>query len=604
MTADADAIRFEPRAETLEPRTANARTIFVVGKGGVGKTTHACRLALDLANAAHEAGALVPEPIGTERAGAVVHLISTDPAHSLADFFGQTIEPGRIVTSQQTAQLHLEEFAAGQYTASWLERARPAVAELVEHGTWLDASDAETFLDRAIPGVDEVMAAFRIAELDATAVRHIVVDTAPTGHLLRLLDAEDVVETWVDALDAMAARAAAVSTALVGSPLPLTATTLIAEWRAAMQRFRTVIENADFVVITRRDAVVEAETTRLLRELQQRRLHVAAVVEGGSPTNVSAAGQTRPRIGTSGHAADSPPPSDHPSALRWLSAGKQRILFFAGKGGVGKSTCACAAAATLARRGPVLLLSIDPAGSLGDVYGTPVGETPVRLAPNLFARQLDAPAALARWRENNRERIERMIGALGLAGGARLDHQVLSRVLDLAPPGLDELVAFSEILDAAEGEQTVVVDAAPTGHFLRLLAMPDAATDWAHAAMRLILKYRAVAALEEAARDLLDFARQARGLRELLCDQTRTAMILVSLPEPMVMAETWRLQAALENATIPPSAILFNRTDAGPNVPRSQAREGLHTLRAPDVIGGITGPEGLLRFVNSWELLD
>lgn len=553
-----------------------ARFTFVVGKGGVGKTTTAGELAARLA-----------------RESGPTHLISTDPAHSLTDYFDQALEPGRITANTRNEQLLLEEFDASAFARRWLERARPALTELVERGSYLDAADASAFLDRAFPGVDEVMAAFRIAELETSAARHIVIDTAPTGHALRFLSAPDTVATWIDALDAMAAKAETVAAALVGNSAGLRADTTIDEWRAAMERYRRILETADFIVVTRPDTVVHAETQRLLDELRRRGLRVTELVEiAPVPT-----GDARPRAGRTNQ------PSPRP-AVKWLRALPQRIVFFAGKGGVGKSTCACAAAQAFATRGRTLLLSTDPAGSLSDILGAKVGDEAVELAPRLYVRQLDAAAALQRWRDRNRARFEDVLASLGVTGHARLDHHVITRFWQLAPPGLDELIAFSEILDAATEEQTVVVDSAPTGHFLRLLAMPDMATDWTHAAMRLILRYNAVSVLEDVARDLLDFAQQTRRLRETFSDPRRTAVIVVTLSEPIVEAETRRLQAALENATIPTSAILFNRADAGPGIPRSQDNAGRQLLRAPEISGGITGPAGLLRFVNRWELLD
>jgi arsenite/tail-anchored protein-transporting ATPase len=149
----------------------SARFVFLAGKGGVGKSTAACTLALQLADA-----------------GRPTRLFSTDPAHSLKDVLGG---------ENCSDLLAIEEFDANAFAENWLEEARSVLTDLIERGTYLDASDAGSFLDLSLPGVDEVMAAFRLVELEKTSAERIVVDTAPTGHTLRLLAAADVIESWM-----------------------------------------------------------------------------------------------------------------------------------------------------------------------------------------------------------------------------------------------------------------------------------------------------------------------------------------------------------------------------------------------------------------------
>ena len=101
-----------------------------------------------------------------------------------------------------------------------------------------------------------------------------------------------------------------------------------------------------------------------------------------------------------------------------------RLLLFAGKGGVGKTSCACATALALARRDPqrrILLLSSDPAHSLADALQTPLGDD-LRKIPgtrNLLARELDAEAAFAALRAHYRAGVEELFS--GLSGRSALD---------------------------------------------------------------------------------------------------------------------------------------------------------------------------------------
>src|SRR5439155_24747867 len=127
-----------------------------------------------------------------------------------------------------------------------------------------------------------------------------------------------------------------------------------------------------------------------------------------------------------------------------------KLLFVGGKGGVGKTSAACALGVALARRAPrrrVLLLSTDPAHSLGDALAAPLGDDE-RAVPeassNLRARELDAPAAFAARRESWRESVDEFFDSL--RGGSRFDatydRAIVRDLIDLAPPGLDELFAI------------------------------------------------------------------------------------------------------------------------------------------------------------------
>jgi arsenite/tail-anchored protein-transporting ATPase len=181
-------------------------TTFVVGKGGVGKTTTAGALALALADS-----------------GQATHLLSTDPAHSVGDLFQQPAGP-EPVPSRCTGHLILEEVDAEGLARERLTSLRPALLEVIDRGTYLDAEDAASLLSGALPGLDEIGAALRIIALARTEAR-LVVDTAPTGHTLRMLDSESVVHGWLAVFEAMVAKAEAVASALLGQQVRLHAET-------------------------------------------------------------------------------------------------------------------------------------------------------------------------------------------------------------------------------------------------------------------------------------------------------------------------------------------------------------------------------------------
>jgi arsenite-transporting ATPase len=264
-----------------------------------------------------------------------------------------------------------------------------------------------------------------------------------------------------------------------------------------------------------------------------------------------------------------------PAWLDRLAPPGLRLLMFGGKGGVGKTTCAAAAALLLAEQDAgrqVLVMSTDPAHSLADVLLQPLGddERPVAGAPpNLRARELDAPAIYARWRARLREGLAELLGD-GEAGGfdVALDRAVVERLLEVNPPGLDELIAILELAELtaeppAGGARLVVLDTAPTGHALRLLEMPELALAWDHALLAILLKYRQALGLGDLAAELVELAKRLRRLRELLADPERTRLVAVTRAAELPRRETERLLAALERLGVAAPAVLVNALTRG-----------------------------------------
>jgi arsenite-transporting ATPase len=246
-----------------------------------------------------------------------------------------------------------------------------------------------------------------------------------------------------------------------------------------------------------------------------------------------------------------------------------------GKGGVGKTTVACALALTAATpslEAPVLLVSTDPAPSLADALAQPIGDEEVQVegVPGLFARQADAIAAFERLRTGYAERVDAFFDAISAhAIDTTADRRIVRDLLALAPPGIDELYALAAIADAV-GEQRfsrVIVDPAPTGHLLRLLEMPAIALDWTHQLMRLVLRYRELGALGDVGADLLSLAHRIRAVGALLRDPARASLIVVALDEPLVHRETRRLTDAVAKLGIAISGVVWNRTVMGSSLP-------------------------------------
>lgn len=577
--------------ETLLAR-APTRFVFVVGKGGVGKTTTAGAIALALADQ-----------------NQTTHLISTDPAHSVADLFHN---------EQCSERLEIEEFDARKYADAFFAELRAPFIELIERGTYLDEADAASFLDLSIPGIDEVMGALRLVELYGSAAARIIVDTAPTGHTVRLLETASIIESWVRAGRAMAEKAGAVSSALVGQVAPLRAIPLLEDWREAAKRFEDeVIRNSSAIVVTRNGHVVGAETERLIADLQQRGMKVGATVAVGSGDadftvawleNADGCGglrEWRARVGTGtgvgvgvevGVGVGTAAETLAPSLARALAHAQ---IYVAGKGGVGKSTVAAAIACTLAQQKRVCVVSTDPAGSLSEVLAADITAEAREIEPGLFARQIDATTEFARMRERYRVGVNDVFESLGLQYAAALDRRVIESLWDFAPPGIDEIISLVEILDDAAAYDTLVIDSAPTGHFLRLIQMPDIALDWVRALMRLLVKYGTAGSLDALAQDLLAFAKRLKQLKSNLSTPGTTTVFLVTLNEPMVTAETTRLSATLTAAGVPIAATILNRAEDDDGV---TAREMNAQIQAPEMHHEVVGPAALRSFLRQWEI--
>ncbi len=625
---------------------AGDRPVVVVGKGGVGKTTTAGALALSFADR-----------------GEPTHLLSLDPAHSLGDLFGQPVPSGEPVACECAADLRLEAFDATAALAGWLEGAREPLRELLDRGTYLDDEDIEDILGRALPGADEWMGARRLAALARREGLRLVVDTAPTGHALRLLEAGALLRGWETWLGALARKATVVASSFAGGPVRLASEDFLDDLAAERRAYERFLDRAAWVLTWRGEPAVRKESARLAGALRARGLRLAATVrvgsegtgapasraaaagalgasegsgDGGAPAFAAPAGaragcaalrawgdgwrtaphpafgagpKAAPRRTTAGRGSGQGARRERaagaakPSAAGLLLGGRERLLFV-GKGGVGKTTCATACALALSASSSVLLVGVDPAGSIGDLLGRPVGRDGVRVGERLLVRQVEPEAELRAFRERSRSDVEAVAAGVGLAGGATLDREVLERFLELAPPGLDELAALA-LLAEADAEDVLVLDAAPTGHFFRFLEAPEVALGWIHALMRLVLKYREVVGLREPAERLLRLARRIRAFREALADPGRTGAVPVTLPEPMVVSETRRLCDGLVRAGVPLAGLIWNRTSAaeavrmGAELSACRAAEA-PVLAAPDQMPPPAGPGALRAFAGAW----
>ena len=162
------------------------RWILVVGKGGVGKTT--CAVALAARSAARGQDTL---------------LLSTDPARALAAALGVAVATRPAAVSPRK-HLFAMQLDAQEERDLFLRQWRDVLIAILDRGTYLSSDDIAGFIDAAFPGADETMAILALLELERDARwKRIVVDTAPTGHTLRLLSLPESFRALIAVLDTM-----------------------------------------------------------------------------------------------------------------------------------------------------------------------------------------------------------------------------------------------------------------------------------------------------------------------------------------------------------------------------------------------------------------
>ena len=220
----------------------------------------------------------------------------------------------------------------------------------------------------------------------------------------------------------------------------------------------------------------------------------------------------------------------------WLDAAT-RILFFTGKGGVGKTSLSCATAVRLAREGhPVLLVSTDPASNLDEVLQTPLGPEPrpVPGAPGLHAMNVDPHAAAAAYRESV---VGPYRGVLPADAVASIEEQ-LSGACTVEIAAFDQFARLLSDAALTGVYRHGVFDTAPTGHTLRLLALPAAWTGFIQASQA---GTSCIGPLQgmQGQRDRYASALAALG------DAASTTLVLVSRPDPAALAEAERTRAEL-----------------------------------------------------------
>lgn len=600
------------------------RFTFFIGKGGVGKTTVSSAYALHRA-AQHRRERLL--------------LISTDPAHSLADVLQMKLSD-RVKGLPTAGQLWARQIDPDRQIQKFLTHEREDILALLNKGSLFTRDELAPLLDTSLPGMAEVAALLAIHELLDSDYDEVVVDTAPMGHAIRLFQMPDHFARFLDVLEAAASRDVVLAQhfgghvqrepaldrwarmvervekalSAVGSKLVLVTTpepfSLNEAARSAAAFESNAARNCISEIVLNR--VVQGETScpRCQRRAKQsvaarqflRRHFLQAKVFTAEDPGCPILGISALRV-LGAHilearklarsAITKPPNAAH--AFRGTDAALKRrstrpaknpnlfelvpakwpelqtpLTLTVGKGGVGKTTISAALAfhhRRIAKNQTVTICSIDPAPSLDDVFVSKVGDTPrpVLRDRKLLAAEFDALAQFRQWSAQLRARLnDAMTGEeRGVHLDLSLDRNFLLALLDVVPPGVDEIFAIFRILDLLRSGGRVVIDMAPTGHALEVLRTPERLLAWARVLLKTLVAHRTLAIAQDAAVEIAALSQNVRELATMLRDAKQCSLVLVTLPEPLPDYETRRLLRALEELKAPLGAVFVNRVLIG-----------------------------------------
>jgi arsenite/tail-anchored protein-transporting ATPase len=579
---------------------------MVSGKGGVGKTTLSCGFARQL---------------GQHRPQETILLLSTDPAHSLGDVLQLAVDntPTALV---DVPNVHVRALDARTLLEQFRADYGDVLELIVERGSFVAGDDLGPVWDMGWPGLDELMALLEIQRIlrDREADR-VVVDMAPSGHTLNLFSLMDFLDTLLSSLDQFQEKHRYMTQTLSGQYNPDQADGFIQSMRQDLQTGRCLIQDPQRTacwVVGIPEPMSLLESQRFIEALD--RLHIPlgglainrVMVQGGLVNPVQHSmlekflplAQGRPVVWVPlqggepvGGAAldhilaqvtpwDGLPPASPPASVKaWpepvppgfadLMAAGRRLIVVGGKGGVGKTTVSAAIGWAMADRHRdrnLRIMSIDPAHSLGDAFGQPLGHEPTLLRPNLQGQEVSAGVVLDQFREDYLWELADIMGGdnnrmegMQLAYGPEAWRQIVAQAL----PGIDEMLSLITVMDLLERneQQMIVLDTAPTGHLLRFLEMPTALGDWLGWIFKLWIKYQDVVGRVEFMGRLRTLRQRVVAAQAKLKDPQHTEFVGVVQNQSAILAEAQRLNQTLTTMGIAQRYIVHNRYEAGQELP-------------------------------------
>lgn len=239
------------------------KLILFGGKGGVGKTT-----------CASSAGLYLAKDFKTL-------LISTDPAHSLADSLGQEIG-SEIREVKGIKNLSALEISAEKALSKFKIKYKDEISKILGTSTYLDEEDIDSIFDLPIPGIDEVMGFKTIVDLiEEGKFDKYIVDTAPTGHALRLLTLPELLDDWIKVMAKMRWKYRYMVETFSGKYNPDEGDDFLVEMKKTVNRIEGLLRDgkaSEFIAVTIPEDMAILETERLINNLNKFGLKVKQLV--------------------------------------------------------------------------------------------------------------------------------------------------------------------------------------------------------------------------------------------------------------------------------------------------------------------------------------
>ena len=236
-----------------------AKLTFVVGKGGVGKTTVSCALALHLA-ACHPRQSTL--------------LMSTDPAHSLADMLeskAQHFAQGPQRLTGIKGKVSVWQIDSDREFKKFLEGNREGILKIVENGTFFNREEIAPLLDTTLPGMSEVAGLLALRDmLESGEHDHIVVDTAPFGHTLRLFELPGHFQRFLNFLEVASSRDDLLAQRF-GGRASHPAHSFLEKWQATVRQVKEAFsaEQAEVLLVTSPETFSLNEAVRCVDALRE-----------------------------------------------------------------------------------------------------------------------------------------------------------------------------------------------------------------------------------------------------------------------------------------------------------------------------------------------
>jgi len=547
---------------------------FFSGKGGVGKTTMAAASAIHYATS-----------------GKKTLIITTDPASNLADVFEQLIGYD-VIPITGTKNLFAMELDPDKATSAYRERTIAPLRGLIP-----EESLAVVEEQLNSPCTAEIAAFERFTDfLQGPDYDVVIFDTAPTGHTLRLLELPG---EWSKVIENAAKDGSAGQTCIgpaaalaeskekfdrainaMRDPKQTTFIFVLRPEATAIYETQRSISELTRIGITSQELIVNGiypesacDNSFMLRRFYKQQEYLRQIkenlrlpatlmqLESNEIKGMASLGKIGSKLLESPvmlgndhleilEIADESPIEDYrqvnPAIEKLLTPlnGHCRTIFFAGKGGVGKTSIAAATALWVAGRGyRTLLLTTDPASHLAQILGQPISEEPAKVEKkeNLWMACIDGPQAASEYKAKVIAEVSNKYDA----------KRVAAITEELNSPCTEEMATFEKFIEFAslKDYEVIVFDTAPTGHTLRLLKLP---VEWSKQ-----LEIKIYTTTEDTEMDRVTKAR-FKGVIEMMQDPDRTTFSFVMYPENTPIEEAGRAMEDLKTIGISTTLIVAN----------------------------------------------